>query len=316
MRVAVLDDYQDVALSSADWTSLPADTEIVAFHDHLTDEAALVERLREFEVIVGMRERTAFPRSLLQKLPQLKLLVTTAGRNAAFDMVAAEELGVLVCGTATVGTSTAELTWALLLDLARHVGTEDRAIRGGRWQTTLGSDMSLRTLGIVGLGNLGRKVAKVGRAFGMDVVAWSPNLTAERAAESEATLVTKDELFQRSDYISVHAGLNDSTRGLIGEHEISLMKPTAFLVNTARGPIVDEAALVRALAEKRIAGAGVDVFEVEPLPADHPFLTLDNILLTPHLGYVTVGEYTVRYREVVEDIQAFINGNPIRVVTR
>ena len=314
MRVALLDDYQDAGRAAGDWASLPAGTEVVAFHDHLSDEAAIAERLRDFEVIVGMRERTAFPRSLLARLPNLKLLITTGGRNASFDVAAANEQGVVVCGTGGVGTPTAELAWGLLLDLARHITAEDRAIREGRWQTTLGSGMSGRTLGIVGLGNLGTQVANVGRTFGMNIVAWSPNLTVERATERNATLVTKDELFQRSDYISVHMVLSDRSRGLIDEHAIAQMKPTAFFVNTSRGPIVDEAALAKALREKRIAGAGIDVFEVEPLPADSPFRGLDNVILTPHLGYVTVEGYNVFYRDAVEDIRAFLDGNPVRVV--
>lgn len=314
MRVAILDDYQDVALASADWAALPAGTEVVAFRDHLTDEAAIAERLRGFECVVAMRERTPFPRTLLQRLPNLRLLVTTGGRNASFDMNAASEQGIVVCGTGGVGTPTAELTWGLLLGLARQIPAEDRAVREGRWQTTLGVGMAGRTLGIVGLGNLGSQVARVGRAFGMQVVAWSQNLTAERAAEHEATLVTKDELFARSDYVSIHLLLSGRTRGLIGEHELGLMKPSAYLVNTSRGPIVEEEALVRALRERRIAGAGLDVFDIEPLPAGHAFLSLDNVILTPHLGYVTDESYAVFYGDVVEDIRAFMNGTPIRVV--
>lgn len=314
MRIALLDDYQDVARSSADWGSLPAGTEVVAFHDHLEDEAALAERLRDFEVVVAMRERTAFPRTLLERLPELKLLITTGMRNASIDVAAAKERGIVVCGTGGVGTPTAELTWGLILDLARHITAEDRALREGRWQTTLGVGMAGRTLGIVGLGNLGRQVANVGRTFGMNIVAWSPNLTPERAAEGNATLVTKDELFQRSDVISVHMVLSDRSRGLIGAHEFALMKPSAFFVNTSRGPITDEAALARALAAKQFAGAAIDTFGEEPLPADSPFRDLDNIILTPHLGYVTQDTYNVYYPEAVEDIRAFIAGTPVRVV--
>lgn len=314
MRVALLDDYQDAALGLADWASLPAGSEVISFRDHLSDEAAIAERLKDFEVVVGMRERTPFPRTLLERLPNLKLLITTGGRNASFDVAAANERGVTVCGTGGLGTPTAELTWGLLLALARQIPHEDRAIREGRWQTTLGSSMDRATLGLVGLGNLGRQVAAVGRTFGMEIVAWSPNLTEERATEGGAKLVTKDELFQRSDYVSVHMALGDSTRGLVGEREIGLMKPTAYLVNTSRGPIVDERALTKALAAKQIAGAAVDVFDVEPLPRDHPFLALDNLILTPHIGYVSRESYTVFYRHVLEDIQAFLDGNPVRVV--
>ena len=314
MRIALLDDYQDVALSSADWGALPADTEVVVFRDHLADEAAIAERLRDFEVVVGMRERTPFPRSLLQRLPNLRLLITTGGGNASFDIAAAREQGVVVCGTGGVGTPTPELTWGLLIALARHIPAEDRAIREGRFQTTVGAGMAGRTLGIVGLGNLGTQVANVGRTFGMDVVAWSPNLTTERATEQGATLVTKDELFRRSDYISVHMVLSNRTRGLVGAHEIGLMKPTAYFVNTSRGPLVDERALAAALAARRIAGAGIDVFDVEPLPRDHPFCALDNVILTPHLGYVTTETYDIYYRHVVENIRAFIDGAPVRIV--
>ncbi len=314
MRIALLDDYQEAALASADWASLPAGTEVVAFRDHLTDDSAIVERLRDFEVVVAMRERTPFPRTLVEQLPNLKLLVTTGARNASFDMAALGDHGVLVCGTGGVNTPTAELTWGLLLALARHIPDEDRAIREGRWQTTLGVGMERRTLGLVGLGNLGSQVAKVGQAFGMELIAWSENLTAERAAEHGATLVTKDELFARADYVSIHLILSKRTRGLIGAHELGLMKPTAYLVNTSRGPIVEEAALVETLRERRIAGAGLDVFDVEPLPRDHPLTSFDNVILTPHLGYVTEEGYGVYYRHALEDVQAFLDGAPVRVV--
>jgi phosphoglycerate dehydrogenase-like enzyme len=314
VRIAVLDDYQGIALSRGGWKRLPADSHIEAFRDHLTDEGALVRRLEPFEVIVAMRERTAFPRSLLERLPNLKLLVTTGMRNAAFDMAAAKDRGIVVCGTGGQATATAELTWGLIIGCVRHIAEEDRATRAGRWQTTIGPTLHGATLGCLGLGNLGAQVAKVGLAFGMNVIAWSQNLTAERAAQVGAKLVTRDELFSQADVVSIHLVLSDRTRGLVGARELRLMKPAAFLVNTSRGPIVDEAALVAALRERRIAGAGLDVFDPEPLAPDHPFLTLDNTLITPHLGYVTLETYDRFYGEAVEDILSWLQGTPVRVV--
>ena len=313
-RIAVLDDYQGVALSMGGWERLPADSEIEAFRDHLFDEDALVERLHPFDVIVGMRERTPFPRSLLSRLPNLRLLITTGMGNAAFDMQAARELGITVCGTRGLPTPTAELTWGLIIGCVRHIAEEDRATRAGRWQTTLGPTLHGRTLGCIGLGNLGSQVAKVGLAFGMNVIAWSQNLTQERAAEVGARLVSKDELFSQADVVTIHLRLSDRTRGLVAAREFGLMKPTSFLINTSRGPIVDEDALITALRERRITGAGIDVFEQEPLPHDHPFLQLDNTLITPHLGYVTIDTYQLVYTEAVEDILGFLNGSPVRVL--
>jgi len=313
VRIAVLDDYQGVALSVGGWQRLPADAQVQAFRDHLTDEDALVRRLRPFDVIVAMRERTPFPRSLLSRLPDLRLLVTTGMRNASFDMEAAREFGIVVCGTRGLPTPTAELTWGLIIGLMRHIAAEDRATREGSWQTTVGLTLAGKTLGVVGLGNLGSQVAKVGLAFGMDVVAWSQNLTPERAAAG-ARHVPKDDLFATADVVSVHLVLSERTRGIVGVRELSLMKPGAFLVNTSRGPIVDEAALVAALREKRIAGAGLDVFDEEPLPKGHPFLSLPNTLITPHLGYVTLETYERFYGDAVEDILGFLQGAPVRVV--
>jgi phosphoglycerate dehydrogenase-like enzyme len=313
MKVAILDDYQNVALSKGDWQSLP-EAQVQSFQDHLTDEDALVERLAPFDTVVAMRERTPFPRSLLTRLPNLKLLITTGARNASFDMAAAKELGITVCGTRGVGSSTAELTWGLIIGLTRHIADDDRVIRAGGWQTTIGPALIGKTLGCLGLGNLGSQVAKVGLAFGMNVIAWSQNLTAERCAEVGAKLVSKEELLSQADVLSVHLVLSDRTRGLIAERELSLMKPTAYLVNTSRGPIVDEGALIDAIRSGRIAGAGIDVYTVEPLPADHPFRTLANTLLTPHIGYVTEEGYDFFYGDTVEDIKAFQAGSPIRVV--
>ena len=313
-RIAVLDDYQGIALSMDGWEKLPADSEIEAFRDHLSDEDALVQRLAPFDIIVAMRERTPFPRSLLSRLPNLKLLVTTGARNASIDVRAATDLGITVCGTGGMPTPTAELTWGLIIGSLRHIAEEDKATRAGRWQTTIGPSLYGATLGCVGLGNLGSQVAKVGLAFGMNVIAWSQNLTLERAQEVGATLVTKEQLFSQADVVSVHLVLSDRTRGLVSQPELALMKPTAFLVNTSRGPIVDENALVAALRERRIGGAGLDVFDQEPLPADHPYLELDNTLITPHLGYVTLETYGRFYGEAVEDIVGYLNGTPQRVI--
>ena len=313
MRIAVLDDYQGAALTSADWGSIP-DGQVVPFADHIDDAAVLAERLRGFEVVVAMRERTPFPRSLLERLPDLRLLVTTGARNAAIDVAAARERGVTVCGTRGSGSPTAELTWGLIIALARHIPREDAATRAGQWQTTLGIGLQGRTLGVIGLGNLGGQVARVGRAFGMDVIAWSQNLTADRAAEAGATLVTKDELLTRADFVTIHLVLSERTRALIGARELALMRLDAYLVNTSRGPIVEEAALIEALREHRIAGAALDVFDREPLPHDHPLLGLHNVVLTPHLGYVTAETYAIFYGDAVEDIRAWAAGSPLRVI--
>ena len=314
-RVALLDDYQGVALRMADWKSLPAGTDVVAFPDHLADESALAARLADFDIVMAMRERTPFTRSLLERLPKLRVLITAGMRNASIDMKAAAERGVLVCGTSGLPYPTAELAWGLILGLMRRIPAEDRATREGRWQVSLGLGLNGKTLGVLGLGTLGSRVARVGRAFEMTVLAWSQNLTAARAEEVGATLVAKDELLARSDIVSIHVVLGERTRGLVGARELGLMKRTAYLVNTSRGPIVDEAALVRALREGTIAGAGLDVFEPEPLPADHPFRSLPNIVVTPHLGYVTEETYRVFYGHALEDVQAFLRGAPVRVLS-
>ena len=314
-RVAVLDDYQGVALEMANWSALPAECQVQVFRDHLSDLAALAERLSHFEIVTCMRERTPFRRDLLERLPNLRLLVTTGMRNAAIDLAAATDLGILVCGTAGGPDSPpAELTWGLILALLRHIPREDAATRAGHWGVSLGMCLEGKVLGILGLGRLGTKVARVGVAFDMSVIAWSQNLTAERAAQCGATLVTKDELFARSDILSVHVQLSARTRGLVGARELRLMKPTAYLINTARGPIVDEAALVQALQTRSIAGAGLDVFDQEPLPPGHPLTLLDNTLLVPHIGYVTREQYQVRYRDTVEDVAAYLRGEPLRVL--
>ncbi|HEX5141978.1 MAG TPA: D-2-hydroxyacid dehydrogenase family protein, partial [Dehalococcoidia bacterium] len=314
IRVAALDDYQGIALSKGDWSKLPPDTHVESFKDHLSDEDALVQRLEPFDVIIAMRERTPFPRSLVQRLPNLKLLVTTGARNASFDMAALKERNITVCGTRGMATPTAELTWGLIIGLLRHIADEDRNVRAGGWQSTIGPTLAGATLGCLGLGNLGSQVAKVGKAFGMDVIAWSQNLTEERASAAGARLVSKEELFSQADVVTVHLVLSDRTRGLVGAPEFALMKPSAYFVNTSRGPIVDEGALVAALRDHRIAGAAIDVFEVEPLPADHPFRSLEHTLITPHLGYVTLETYEFFYGDAVDDIVGWLNGSPVREV--
>ena len=313
-RVAVLDDYQSVALQMADWDSLPDDVSVDMFQDHLTEESDLVARLAPYEVVVAMRERSPFQRSLLERLPNLRLLVTTGMRNASIDIAATQDNGVTVCGTDGVPYPTAELTWALILALLRKIPTEDRETRDGRWQVTVGEGLHGKTLGVIGLGRLGSQVASVGAAFGMNVIAWSQNLTAERAEEVGATLVTKHELLESSDIVTIHVVLSGRTRDLLGAEELSSMKPSAYLVNTSRGPIVDESALINSLQTGTIAGAGLDVFDIEPLPLDHPLRSIPNTVLTPHMGYVTDETYQVFYGDAVENIKAYLNGSPVRVI--
>lgn len=315
-RVAILDDYQNAALQMADWSALPKDVEIRVFQDHLKDEDSLVGRLKDFDIVMAMRERTPFTRSMFERLPNLKLLTTTGMRNAAIDMQAASDHGVTVCGTGGVVYPTAELTWGLILSLLRHIHREDRAIRGGRWQISMGVDLNGKTLGVIGLGNLGSQVATVGKAFQMNIIAWSQNLTAERAASLGAKLVSKDELLSQADVVTIHLVLSDRTRGLLGARELGLMKSSAYLINTSRGPIVDEEALAEALQNKKIAGAGIDVFGDEPLPLDHPLRHLENMVVTPHIGYVTEDTYKIFFAQTVENIKAFLDGTAIRVINR
>lgn len=314
MKVAVLDDYQAVAQDLADWSQLPNDTEVSFFQDHLSDEDELVARLKDFHVVMGMRERTPFPRSVLSRLPELRLLVTTGARNAAFDVDAATELGIVVSGTSGAGEGPMELTWGLIIGLIRYIPQEDQRTRQGKWGTEIGVGLQGRTLGLLGLGHIGALMARVAIAFDMNVIAWSQNLNPERAAECRATLVDKDELFRQSDIVSIHVRLSERTLGLVGARELGLMKPTAYFVNISRGPIVDEAALVSALERRAIAGAALDTFDLEPLPASHPFLKLPNTVLAPHNGYVTEESYRAFYSGVLEDIQAFAGGEPIRVI--
>lgn len=314
MKVAVLDDYQSVAESLADWSQLPPGAEAMFFSDHLTDENALVERLAGFDVVVGMRERTPFPRSLLARLPNLRLLVTTGRRNASFDIAAATELGVAVCGTDGAGEGPTELTWGLIISMLRQIPLEDQRSRQGHWGTTVGVGLKGKTIGLLGLGHIGSLMARVANAFAMNVIAWSQNLTAERAQECGATLVDKDALFRDSDLVSIHVVLSERTRGLVGARELSLMRPTAYLVNISRGPIVDETALIDALQRRAIAGAALDTFDTEPLPENHPLLQLDNTLICPHLGYVTDDSYRAMYHGVIENIRAYASGEPVRMI--
>ena len=314
MKVAVLDDYQSVAESLGDWSQLPGGFEVTFFSDHLTSEDALTERLADFDVVMGMRERTPFPRTLLERLPKLRLLVTTGRRNASFDMEAASDLGIAVSGTDGAGEGPTELVWGLILGILRNIPEEDRLTREGRWGTTVGVALKGKTIGCLGLGHIGSLVARVAAAFDMNIIAWSQNLTAERARECGARLVDKETLFRDSDIVSIHLVLSDRTRGLVGAPELALMKPSSYLVNISRGPIVDEAALVDVLQRRAIAGAALDVFEVEPLPKDHPLLQLDNTLICPHLGYVTDDSYHAMYAGVIEDIRAFASGEPVRMI--
>jgi phosphoglycerate dehydrogenase-like enzyme len=306
-RIAVLDDYQHVALSLADWSVLDTRATVTVFNDHLADSDAVVERLEPFDIVCVMRERTPMTRSVIERLPRLRLIASTATRNASIDLKAAEERGVQVAHTGYTSAPTIELTWALILGSARNIIAENASLRGGGWQRFIGDDIAGRTLGVLGLGNIGGAVAKIGTAFGMTVIAWSQNLTAERAAEVGAELVSKEELFRRADVVSVHLVLSGRTRGLVGAPELAIMKPTARLVNTSRGPIVVEADLIAALKGRKIASAAVDVFDQEPLPLDHPFRTLANLLATPHIGYVSRDLYARFYQDTVENIRRWLN---------
>jgi phosphoglycerate dehydrogenase-like enzyme len=307
IRVAVLDDYQDVALSLADWSVLDPRATVTVFNDHLADSAAVIERLQPFDVICVMRERTPMTRTIIEHLPKLRLIASTAIRNASIDLKAAEERGIQVVHTGYTSAPTIELTWALILAGARHLVVENTSLRSGGWQRCIGDDMAGQTLGVLGLGNIGSAVAQIGKLFGMNVIAWSQNLTAERAAAANVELVSKEELFRRADVVSVHVVLSDRTRGLVGAPELAIMKPTARLVNTSRGPIVVEADLIAALKAEKIAGAAIDVFDQEPLPLDHPFRTLGNVLATPHIGYVSRGLYTRFYQDTVENIRRWLD---------
>jgi phosphoglycerate dehydrogenase-like enzyme len=312
--ITVLDDYQQVALRSADWSAVRQRFTVDVVHERLADERAVISRLAESAVVVAMRERTAFPASVLTALPTLRLLVTTGMRNAAIDLPAATSRGITVCGTSGSGNSVPELTIGMMIALTRNIVAEDAAVRAGRWQQHIGPGLAGSTLGVVGLGRLGVPVARLAQAFGMQVIAWSPNLTEERAAQHGVRAVSKAELFAESDIVTIHMPLSERSRGLVGAAEFATMKPSAYLINTSRGPIVDEGALGQALRDRRIAGAGLDVYDVEPLPADHPLLSAPNPLLLPHIGYVTTDGYRTWFAQVIEDILAWSDGRPVRVL--
>jgi phosphoglycerate dehydrogenase-like enzyme len=314
MRLSILDDYQGVALTMADWSPLAGRVEIVVERKPFSDEDDAARALAHSEIVTAMRERTPFPRSLVERLPNLKLLNTTGMRNASFDLAALRDRGVVVCGTEGGGLDTAELTWGLILGAARRIAEDHRAMREGLWQTRIGNRLESKTLGVLGLGRLGGAVARVGLAFDMKVIAWSPNLTAERAAAVGVERVDKETLLRHSDVLSVHVVLSPRSRGLVGRNDIALMKPTAILVNTSRGPIVDTYAVIEALEAGRLGYAAFDVYDREPLPADHPLRRTPNVLLTPHIGYVTEENYRSSYPQIVENIVAFLDGNPVRVI--
>jgi phosphoglycerate dehydrogenase-like enzyme len=314
MRLSILDDYQGVALTMADWSPLQGRVEIVVERKPFADEDEAARALAQSEIVAAMRERTPFPRSLVERLPNLKLLNTTGMRNASFDLAALRDRGVVVCGTEGGGLDTAELTWGLILGAARRIAEDHRSMRDGRWQTRIGNRLAGKTLGVLGLGRLGSAVARVGLAFDMKVIAWSPNLTAERATAAGVERVDKEALLRHSDVLSVHMVLSPRSRGLVGRNDIALMKATAILVNTSRGPIVDVYAVIEALEAGRLGYAAFDVYDREPLPADHPLRRTPNVLLTPHIGYVTEENYRSSYPQIVENVVAFLDGNPVRVI--
>jgi D-3-phosphoglycerate dehydrogenase len=315
-RCAILDDYQNVALKLADWSKITKDVDIKVFTEAVRrSDADTINALKDFDIVVMMRERTRFPRAVIDGLPKLKLLITTGAYNASIDMKACAERSIVVCGTGGFGNPTTGITFGLILELTRRIGWEHARMKSGvPWQNTLGMDIEGKTLGILGLGKLGARAAGVGKAFGMKVTAWSQNLKPERCKEVGAEYVSKDDLFRNADIVTVHLQLSDRTRGLVTAKELGLMKKTAYLVNTSRGPIIDEKALLDALNKKQIAGAGLDVFDVEPLPLDHPYRKMDNVVITPHLGYVSQQNYDKYYPDIVENIRGFLDGKPVRVI--
>jgi phosphoglycerate dehydrogenase-like enzyme len=306
-QIAVLDDYQNAALESADWSVLRDRADITVFEDHLADPDAVIERLLPFDVVCVMRERTPLPRKVIERLPNLKLIASTGSANASIDVAAAGDRGITVVHTGYRSDPTVEFTWALILACARHIVTESNSVRSGGWQQTVGVDLRGKTLGVLGLGNVGSEVARIGSAFGMKLIAWSQNMTAETAKATGAILVSKDQLFERADIMTIHLVLSSRTRGLVGAAELEKMKPTAWLINPSRGPIVEEQALITALQNKRLAGAAIDVFDIEPLPPSHPFRTLDNVLATPHIGYVSQDLYKTFYEDTVSNIRKWLD---------
>ncbi|HEY6858408.1 MAG TPA: D-2-hydroxyacid dehydrogenase family protein [Pseudolabrys sp.] len=316
VRAAILDDYQNVAMKFADWSGICKDVEIKVFNAPLDGPDAVIKALQGFAIVVGMRERTPFPRKVIEALPDLKLLITTGARNNSFDVKACAERGVTVCGTGAAGSPTTGIAFGLMLELTRRIGFENARLKAGKpWQVTIGRDLEGLTLGILGLGKLGQRSATVGKAFGMRTIAWSQNLTEEKAKAAGADFVSKEDLFRNADFITIHLVLSDRSRGLVGAKELGLMKKTSYLINTARGPIVDEKALIGALQNNAIAGAGLDVFDVEPLPLNHPFRKMDNVVITPHLGYVSEQNYRKYFPDIVEDIRAWLDGKPVRVIS-
>jgi phosphoglycerate dehydrogenase-like enzyme len=314
-RCAILDDYQNVALSAADWSKVSGDLEIEVFNAHLGAADKVIATLQGFDIVCAMRERTAFPRDVIEKLPQLKLLITTGMRNASIDVAAAKARGIVVCGTPAVGSPTSGIAIGLMLELTRRIGYENARMKAGvPWQTTIGLDLEGLTLGVLGLGKLGTRTATIAQAFGMKVIAWSQNLTPEKCQEAGVAYAGKEDLFRQADFVTIHLVLSQRTRGLVGAKELALMKPSAYIINTSRGPIIEEAALLAALRGKAIAGAGLDVFDVEPLPTDHPLRKMDNVVLTPHLGYVAMQNYRAYFAGVVDDIRAFLDVKPVRVI--
>jgi phosphoglycerate dehydrogenase-like enzyme len=315
LQGAILDDYQSVSQKVADWSPVTEDVNFKVFTEALGGPDRVIAALKDCNIVCLMRERTLFGKDVIDALPQLKLIVTSGMRNAAIDIAAAAARGIPVCGTESLGPPTAELTIGLMIELARKIGIENARLKNGaKWQSTLGIDLYGKTLGILGLGKLGTRVARIANAMDMKVIAWSQNLTAEKAQAAGATLVSKEELLRQSDFVTIHMQLSARTRGLIGADELALMKPTAFFINTSRGPIADEKAIEAVLKGKKIAGAAIDVYTVEPLPIEHPFRYLDNIVITPHLGYVTAENYKRFYGHMVEDIRAWLDGKPIRVI--
>jgi phosphoglycerate dehydrogenase-like enzyme len=312
-RIAILDDYQGAALPMGPWSRLPADIEITVFRDTLKDREALVERLAPFDGILAMRERTPFPAALIERLPNLRLLISTGERNRGIDVAAAQARGITVCGTSSFGAPTVDITWGLILNLARDIPAQEDSLRAGRWQTTVGTSVEGLTLGVLGLGKLGSRVARIGAAFGMKVIAWSQNLTAEKAAAGGAELVSKVDLFSRADVVTLHLILSDRSRGIVGAAELAAMKSGAIIVNTSRGPLIEQAALVAALRDGRVK-AGLDVFDEEPLPSDHPLLSCPGTMLTPHLGYVSKQNYDAYFRTAVEVVEAYLAATPIRIM--
>jgi len=316
VRCAILDDYQNVALKVADFPKVKGDVEFKTFHEHLGGPDKVIAALKGFQIVVAMRERTGFPKAVIDALPDLKLLITTGMRNASIDTEAAKARGITVCGTGSFGSPTSGIAIGLMLELTRHIGYENARLHAGAtWQSTIGPDLEGMTLGVLGLGKLGTRTANIAKAFGMKVIAWSQNLTPEKASEAGATHVSKDNLFRQSDFITIHVVLSPRSRGLVGANEFGLMKPTAYIINTSRGPIIDEAALLAALRDKKIAGAGLDVFDIEPLPLDHPLRKMNNAVITPHLGYVSEQNYKNYFAGVAEDIRGFLDGKPVRVMT-